>query len=181
MAAVRHPIAPAQWGDANRCGHCAHRTNAGMRMGHRPTNQHRPYSESGGYCSSCRRQQISANMALGGSGIRGLLSRLGEESTALGRSIPYGAPAPSGFEEFKCGGEMSTGPELSDFQSRIFDLFLNGRWRREEAKVAAKRPDWAKLETRMCRAMWLSRNRSRACRPLRLRARWPKWAPHACY
>ena len=34
---------------------------------------------------------------------------------------------------------MPISPELNNFQSRVFDLFLNARWHRDGAKVTAER------------------------------------------
>ena len=142
------PTRPCAVGNAYRCGHWAQRNNDGGRMGptDRPTNN-TPIHRIGQLLfelpptTHFRQYGVGGWWWWGGGGgseIRA--SALDWARNRLRREDRYRTtlpPAPSGIEERKWGGKCQRAPSLTSPQSPIFNLVLNDRWHREEAKVVA--------------------------------------------
>ena len=131
MVSVRHPIAPAQWGNANRRGQWARRTNSGMRMGARPLNQTRRIHRIGKLLRELPPRTHIRQYGVGEeSEIRPPLGRAQNRLRMEDRYRTARPPhrIPKKENAGGCGGD---GPpmvrEFNDFQSRIFNLFLNAR------------------------------------------------------
>ena len=117
------PIAHAQWGNANRRGRCAQRTNAGMRMAPRPPNRQPPLYRIGKLLPELPPTTHPRQYGVGRS--RGFIaSSLDRAENRLRMEDQYRTARPPQRASWKQDGEgaMSTVPEFNDFPVAHFQF-----------------------------------------------------------